>query len=281
MMERARNLDEHDLKELKKRIGKLRSPLPAERARAQQIILDSGPEAISMVVTYLQREARNIRKIRVGMLAVMLLCAAAIIPAKLIGLPQVAVWCGILSFSLLGGFGGLVMGTSFYKTAIETLKRADDVRAIGALVEALEFMDMDTQSAACEALARLLPRLQATDATLLNPNQRKRLYRFLGKSDKRLILALLKALEQIGDSNALPYVERLATSKKVDTRIREAAQSCMPYLQFRQEEEHNIQTLLRAASTGATAETLLRSANETPETDPMHLLRVPAGNGEV
>ncbi len=44
----------------------------------------------------------------------------------------------------------------------------DDARGVGRLAEALEWPDHDIQLVAARALTRLLPRLQATDAGLLD-----------------------------------------------------------------------------------------------------------------
>lgn len=52
-----------------------------------------------------------------------------------------------------------------------------------------------------------------------------------------LILAILRELEQRGDLRALSYVEQIATNPSSDTRIRLAAQSCLPALRARAELE--------------------------------------------
>lgn len=104
-----------------------------------------------------------------------------------------------------------------------------------------------------QALIRLLPRLRPTDAGLLNEAQRDILCRELSggnelmtgrfddssEPDANLIVAILRALEQVGDARFVPPVEKLAAGKgraKKDARIREAAQACLPFLQARAEQ---------------------------------------------
>jgi hypothetical protein len=132
------------------------------------------------------------------------------------------------------------------------------------------------------ALIRLLPRLQSTDACLLLQRQRKALNQFLqfnesyGGADSYLLpdlkIAVLRALEQVGDETVLPTVEKLAKSAGNPT-VRLAAQECLPFLQQRTEEARVQQTLLRASGPGASPEVLLRPTTHGVETDPQQLLR--------
>ncbi|HZT42096.1 MAG TPA: hypothetical protein VFA07_07895 [Chthonomonadaceae bacterium] len=127
------------------------------------------------------------------------------------------------------------------------------------------------------ALIRLLPRLQASDAHLLNVEQRKSLCRALNDKSSKLVLAILKAFEQVGDAEALPYVQKLAEGKgraRTEKRIQEAAQACLPFLSRLAEQTQARQTLLRAAGTSQAAEgALLRPASGAPTTDSSQLLR--------
>jgi hypothetical protein len=167
-----------------------------------------------------------------------------------------------------------------YKTAMQSLMKSEDLRVVGPLTEALS--TSDTRSIAASALCRLLPRLQFGDAHLLNEKQRRSLYRELEGTDTDLILAILKAFEQVGDSKDLPYVERLAQAaaeRPTGGRLLAEAQHCLLFLKARAEHEHTRQTLLRAASASDTPpDVLLRPASSTPETEPQQLLR--AGTAE-
>lgn len=95
----------------------------------------------------------------------------------------------------------------------------DDVRALGPLAEVLEFRTEPIVPIAEKALIRLLPRLQAQDASLLSSAQRACLNRALEGGNTGLTLAILKAWEQVGDADALPIVERLAEGRRMDQRI--------------------------------------------------------------
>jgi len=80
------------------------------------------------------------------------------------------------------------------------------------------------------------------------------------------------------DEKAIPYVEKLAAGEgraAKDSRVREAAEACLPFLRQRAEQERSRQTLLlRAAGVaGAPPDVLLRPASGATETEPQHLLR--------
>lgn len=148
----------------------------------------------------------------------------------------------------------------------------EDVRSVGALAEAL---DIDERAFAIQvelALAKLLPRLQASDASLLNERQRLCLYRCLttqnANKKREFTLTVLKAVEQIGDEKAIPYVEKLLPV------LPQPAEQCLSSLRIHAEEQRASSMLLRASSeTMCSTDTLLRPANETASTKPQQLLR--------
>ncbi|HLK56104.1 MAG TPA: hypothetical protein VKU00_06055 [Chthonomonadaceae bacterium] len=99
-------------------------------------------------------------------------------------------------------------------------------------------------------------------------------------ADSRAIafrVAILQAFAQVGDSKALPVVERLAkgeTKTEGEKRIQEAAQACMPALQLRADCAGHSRTLLCAANAAASHEdTLLRPAGGQQKAEPEKLLR--------
>jgi hypothetical protein len=171
--------------------------------------------------------------------------------------------------------------TSKHREMARLLAGLDDVQAVGRLAEALEWPDPQMRRVAIRALTPLLPRLQASDSARLSPRQRAALYRMLKMSNARahaeFLIALLKALEQIGDGTAVPYVESLAESRPLSARqaaIQEAAQECLPYLKELARQDGYSQTLLRAsAAAEPAAEGLLRPAYGSPDTEPATLLR--------
>jgi hypothetical protein len=162
------------------------------------------------------------------------------------------------------------------------LSKFGDTRAIGPILMAWPFSSSKRHRQEIEAvLVRLLPRLRATDTHLLEDWERGFLHRILtgnfsaGKNTE-LILAILKAFEQVGDGRDLPTVKKLAAGKGTaakDARIQEAAQSCLLYLQERLEGGPG-QTLLRPADRpDSPEETLLRPARGVSEEDAPRLLR--------
>jgi hypothetical protein len=189
------------------------------------------------------------------------------------------------SGGVVSGMGGILSSliaaaavSKAQKKATKELAEFEDVRSVGPLAQALEYQDRELKAVAENKLTRLLPSLQASDASLLDEEQRKCLYRALHGRNTELVLAILKALEQVGDDKALPHVEKLAEGEGVVrgdfSRIREAAQACLPALQQRAEWERSRQTLLRAASASDTpSDVLLRPAGGTIEADPQQLLR--------
>lgn len=214
-----------------------------------------------------------------------------------------------LTWTLLAGYGVSLVITFAYtwrgarevKEATQSLTESSDVSVVGPLLEAMEMgepmydfstlgrSDRPVVGMAAQALVRLLPRLQASDAPALTPHQRARLYRAIelsalapsqgtrawrGNSD--FAIAALRGLEQIGDSKAVALVERLA-EKARDPQVREAALECLPMLQERATIEQSNATLLRAADPtrglATSPDMLLRPAFAAQTTDPTELLR--------
>lgn len=161
--------------------------------------------------------------------------------------------------------------------AAQGVIRFEDIRAVGPLAETLELPDRDVSGQAASALIPLLPRLHATDAGLLNAEQRACLHRAFHRKNRELSLSILKAFEQVGDSTDLPFVEQLAEGKgraARDKRIRTAAIACLPFIRERVAKERDRKTLLRPArAPDNPAETLLRPAQSVGEADPNVLLR--------
>jgi hypothetical protein len=135
-----------------------------------------------------------------------------------------------------------------------------------------------TEEFAMKPLTRLLPRLQASDAHLLNQNRRAALLsRLKTTANTEFAISILKAYEQIGTEVELSAVEKLADGKglaKKKREVQQAAQECLSYLRVRVEAQRAQQTLLRASSaTGTPADVLLRPASGVMETPPDQLLR--------
>jgi hypothetical protein len=183
-------------------------------------------------------------------------------------------------------FASQAVGKRWQNTAAQ-LAETEDPRYIGPLIEACMSINVERvngqASPAREALIRRLPQLRADETHLINSQQRQLLNRFLAGNavwyggNVRLAVAILQAYEQVGDSAALPIVERLAAGERggMVRAVREAAQQCLIFLRPRAEAEQANQQLLRASDGNATpTDVLLRPvASSSQETDPQQLLR--------
>ncbi|HLK56572.1 MAG TPA: hypothetical protein VKU00_08410 [Chthonomonadaceae bacterium] len=228
-------------------------------------------------------------------------------PAMRLGF-LVASWCTIVPLTgwqavksamegrwleALGWGVGMGIGTQLYRFALSSrrselaqkLAAYDHIEGVGPLAEALEWPDAATQAVAKVALTRLLPKLRASDARLLNAHQRGCLHRMLKMSnavrDRDLLLAILKALQQVGDAMSVPYVQRLANSITLipsQKQIRQVAEECLPWLTDRAAQKRASDTLLRAAASDPEdTAVLLRPVGHSP-TEPQQLLRAGVAN---
>lgn len=175
----------------------------------------------------------------------------------------------------------LVLSPSDFSRARQ-LAQSGNVDAVGPLAEFLEWPDANIRNEAWAALCGLLPKLKASDAGLLNDRQRAALNAQLKFSNaqsiagSRLQIEILKALQQVGDSSSLPYVERLATSRpimKTERDVVEAANECLPALHERKHQNDSIRMLLRPSSAfDIEPESLLRPST-SQDTSPEELVR--------
>ncbi len=152
------------------------------------------------------------------------------------------------------------------------LAKYDDLRAVGPLAQSLEMKEKRVASAAADALIRLLPRLQATDAERLTAGQHACLQRALQGRNPELILAILKAFEQIGNESDIPAVMQLAgaqTGKRVSPNLQQAASTCLEFLRQKVDRDRARQSLLRPAERETTpAAHLLRPAHGFEDNQP-------------
>lgn len=165
------------------------------------------------------------------------------------------------------------------------LDRIDDPRLLDVVLSMAtgDPNESDVRKSGRAALKRLLPKLRADQKEGLPPQFSHRLLSLLQSpyEDVGLTLALLKALEQIGDESALSAVERLTNEPGATAnmkRVREAARDCLPFLHEHIRQTQQAQTLLRASDSTANAapETLLRPASATGIETPREELLRPA-----
>jgi HEAT repeat protein len=254
-------------------VARLSSKKAAERAKAEQALAQVSQEkAVEDLLALLNREAQKRKKrIRfyIGFLVfyvVLMVLMAATGHGENIG-----------SFSgVFGAFASMAAFSQLQKNAAKALANYDDIRVVGALTEALESQDKNVIAVAEQKLIQLLPRLRASDAGLLNEEQRKILNKTLPNRKKPgLAIAILKAYEQVGDEKALAVVEKIANGEgRAAPGVKEAARVCLPALQKRAENERAARTLLRpSAAPDDPSGILLRPAQGVGETDPGLLLR--------
>ncbi len=181
------------------------------------------------------------------------------------------------------GFIGVLYLFSQWKSRVaRNIAVLDIPQAIGPLIEVYATSQLLRNARFKGMLIQMLPRLQATDTILLTSQQRKCLYRCLSNDEyfpyygrfwgADLKIAILKALEQIGDEKAVPHVEKLARTAR-NPQVRFAAQECLPYVQQRAEHARVEQTLLRAGTQPDALDTLLRPVVSSAPTEPQQLLR--------
>jgi len=179
---------------------------------------------------------------------------------------------------------GVTFGLSFrglfrLKGLMNNLANISDLRIAGPLVEIVALEESIANKMAAQLLTRLLPRFRASDAKLLTDGQHTALLRTLNRTNAtpEYFVAVLKALEQIGDARALPVVESLATGRRATIaprRVQAAAQDCLPFLRVRCDQQRASQTLLRASdAAGMQTDTLLRPAQGGGTTEATELLR--------
>lgn len=143
----------------------------------------------------------------------------------------------------------------------EELAQIVGVEAVGTLIDLLSIPGANRNFLPLTAtLSTLLPQRKAEEGNLLTAEQRRVLYRTLyyGSSDstpsvgiQQYLLAILKAMEQIGDAEALRIVTLLANGKAdtvLQKELKAAAQQSLPLLQVRLAQLDAGRTLLRGSS---------------------------------
>lgn len=163
------------------------------------------------------------------------------------------------------------------------LAETQDMRFLGVGLSLLQDNKSDpaVTKSVLIAIRRLLPQIRNDQRDQLTQEQKKAFLHLLISpyEDVPLTLAVLKALEQVGDEGAMPVVERLAAEPPATPKmkqVRQAACACLEHLHLHAQESHQAQTLLRAsaASSSETSGVLLRPAENTGDTvPPEQLLR--------
>ncbi len=150
---------------------------------------------------------------------------------------------------------------------IKAVAAREKIEDVGQLVDAITWPDVYCRNVAVNALVKLLPQLKMEDQRYLSRQQLTELLRFLKPQytlkHEKLVISILKALEQIGDESAILSVQQLAACQPANAaqaRVRDAAQHCLMFLPQVAAAKTASQTLLRMAQPEAVdAGDLLRS----------------------
>jgi len=181
--------------------------------------------------------------------------------------------------------GGLTVPQSHHH-ALDALLPIADARAIGPLLDLLPAAYAGKRKAILSLLIHLLPQLQDRDTALLQPSHRSQLRSALLEGDfqqeNEYLLAILKAIAQIGNSDDLAVVSRIAIGQSdswQERQVREAARACLPRLRAHVEQLKHRDMLLRPAFAVAPEE-LLHPAIAESDPNPTQLLRPNQTNRE-
>jgi hypothetical protein len=240
------------------------------------------PQAVSELLAIAKKE--NLQRRRWAPISALWLVVQA---AIIIAAPHSPVAGYSYSFSIVLG---VLIARSFairYRRTTASLSAVDDLRMVGPLIDRLgsRSKDRQTRGVLKQALMRLLPRLKASNASLLTAGQKARLTRHLGhlamfQGDKAFQVVILRALEQVGDAQSIPVVERIVRRQprwSAQEEVHTAAMECLPFLLQRAEEDSSRQTLLRSASCAVgDYSQLLHPAEGVSGVDPGELLRAGA-----
>ena len=233
-------------------------------------------QRVEQMIEQLREDSRMARRARRGQIiraSVLLVFAVTLFYTQLADV----IYYWWLAFPLSGFWA---VDRSRGHAVVQRLSEAWDPRAVGVLAVVAQERDAALKHQARQALTNLLPRVKASDAAYIDAEGMSALVALLEEvDDDPLVLALLQALEQVGDESAIPGVLALHDSPHVHPKIRQAAAECLPALENRAHLARESATLLRASSGLNPAEAaalLLRPASgTTASTD--NLLR-PAEN---
>jgi hypothetical protein len=188
---------------------------------------------------------------------------------------------------MYGGFLWALVGDGLTRCTRKRIERivselGEDPKSAGALAQicySAQFLSM--AEVAATPLQRLLPRVTAEDAAGFSREEMQALLGLLATHNPHRVnlrqfdelpFAVLKALEQIGDSRAVEPVKRLTTGA-ANRRYHRAAQECLACIEQNGGQRDYNRSLLLPASAEGGKESLLRPAGGQAKTQPELLLR--------
>jgi hypothetical protein len=262
----------------KKLLAHLESGTPGQRRAAERALDELGPQGLEQLLCLIASENRKRQRRARLFTTVWVLALVVTVPVILWQwrttghIPRGS----SIVFNLGSCVGALTAFSSMHRRATYALARYDDLRAVGPFASMVRASTGEIRASIEKGLIRLLPRMQASDAHLLNESQRSELSLVLGQwpVNQDLVKAILLAWQQVGDEKAIPVVESLAHNDKRPPELRRAAEHCLPYLRQSAADLKSAQTLLRASDAGGSnPEELLRAASDETTVNPGELLR--------
>ena len=240
---------------------------------------DPNSENLEIALAALKRDARGAK----GRMAISVSLGALSLLLGVLGVGWLTAGksAGIvpLFLALLCILTGALISPQPHHHALDTLLPIADTRAIGPLLDLLPSSFAGKRKAILSLLIHLLPLLQDCDDALLQPSHRSQLRSALREGDfqqeREYLLAILKALEQIGNSEDLALVTRIAIGQSdswQERQVREAARACLSPLREHVERLMHRDMLLRPAFAVAPEE-LLHPAIAESDPNPTQLLR--------
>lgn len=159
------------------------------------------------------------------------------------------------------------------------LENIDDVRAVSPLLDAMG-APHDLSFAPAPFLLRLLPRLKPEDRWVLSVRNRTFLHGFLqpyyAERQPEFVLAILKAMEQIGDVRSAERIRRLSRADATNPTLRRicaATRDSLVVLEARLEQAGRHDVLLRPSTKPDESSLLLYPASVKSQSSTDQLLR--------
>ncbi len=266
---------------------------------APSLFKSDHPEILESIYSFMMQESNRVRIKQIFLTLIVSLYVVGSMP-KLFHLTidhDVAQLLYTIRPSLLIFFAtvSLILGETALstdsKSLLQRLSEVNDIRYLSLFLRCSKSPNPDINILAKDIVISTLKGVKSSDRYKISASTQKELTDRIDIWKPQLTLAILNALEKIGDEKAIPRVEKLiaelpgrkyfnlrrvtpGSSEANDEAMQEAAESCIAILKNRAVEFSESQTLLRASSVPVQAEKLLRPAQSSGEDQhPEELLR--------
>lgn len=197
------------------------------------------------------------RKVRAWLIPITATVAFGIVMAALgaVGYLESG-WPAFAAFLLTFG-SGIWVGVWAERRDMRTvcaLAACQELRALGGLLNSINYGNRRVKSAVQNALLELLPHLTEDSQIVFSTGNREALNALLYGKSGELAMAALRAIEQVGDGTALPYLTSISAGKGIPSALRnqqaevqERARRALETIHARIEMHNRAGTLLRAS----------------------------------